>query len=368
MEIVQRAKSLTPKIEIYERAVVVPIQSLRNKEFQAGVVTRHGDFCELSVHMKPGLTCKPPSNDYSVNKKVAGKHLFCGMLQNSHFGHFMVESITRIWASTILADVDSLVFYKREKRRGIPTFVEDFISLFSGKIPISIVEEPTEFETLFVPNQLGIERSGVFIHHAAVESNVTNLLETIRSSVKGKLYPEKVYVSRSQLSGREGTFVGEKIIEQNLKRQGYYVIYPEKMSVFEQLQYYVSAKKIIFADGSAYHLFAIVVEETQDVFVIWRRKKHSDFDFQLLSKTNKRSKGEPYLKGYWKAAGLPVVSSTQISELDCSRLKMALIKNGFVDGSTKWDTPEKSLVSKEVEAISAFRKVELEYIEVEQTV
>jgi hypothetical protein len=101
------------------------------------------------------------------------------------------------------------------------------------------------------------------------------------------------------------------------------------MSVLEQLQFYVSAKKIIFFDGSAYHLFAMVAQATQDVFVIWRRKKHFGFDFQLISKTGELSKGKPYLKGYWKAAGLPVVSSTQISDLDHDKLHESLVAHNY---------------------------------------
>ena len=361
MEIVKRALSLTPKIEIHDNAVVVPIQNLRNGEFQAGVMTSSGEFCEQSVHIKAGLKCLPPSKDFTISKKVAGKHLYCGMLQNSHFGHFLVESISRLWASSMLKDIDTLVFYKREKRRGVPEFAEDFVALFSDKIPITIVEEPTEFETLFVPNQLGIEGSGVFIHHSATVPCVSKLLETVKQSIEGKTYPEKIYVSRSKLSGKEGGFVGEKQVEQNLKRQGYQIIHPEKMSVLEQLQYYVSAKKIIFSDGSAYHLFAVVAKAGQEVFIIWRRKKHFDFDFQLISKTGKPSKGKPCLKGYWKTTGRPVVSSTQIADLDYSQLQKALIELEFIDSDHEWNAPEKATIIKEVEDISAVRKVVLDY-------
>ncbi|MBE91124.1 hypothetical protein BZA03_10927 [Alteromonas sp. I10] len=73
----------------------------------------------------------------------------------------------------------------------------------------------------------------------------------------------------------------------------------------------------------------MVAQATQDVFVIWRRKKHFDFDFQLISKTGELSKGKPYLKGYWKAAGLPVVSSTQISDLDHDKLHESLVAHNY---------------------------------------
>lgn len=176
------------------------------------MITSSGDFCKYSVHIKAGLNCIPPSDDYSVSKKLAGKHLFCGMLQNSHFGHFMVESVSRLWASGFLKDIDSLVFYKREKRRGVPKFVEDFVALLTNEISITIVEEATEFETLFVPNQLGIERSGVFVHHNAAEPCVNNLIEAVRASLQGKNFPEKLYVSRSQLSGgKEALLEREKL-------------------------------------------------------------------------------------------------------------------------------------------------------------
>ena len=74
------------------------------------------------------------------------------------------------------------------------------------------MEEATEFETLFVPNQLGIERSGVFVHHNAAEPCVNNLIEAVRASLQGKNFPEKLYVSRSQLSGgKEALLEREKL-------------------------------------------------------------------------------------------------------------------------------------------------------------
>tara|TARA_Y100000588_G_C14127272_1_gene869994 strand:+ start:292 stop:444 length:153 start_codon:yes stop_codon:yes gene_type:complete len=49
----------------------------------------------------------------------------------------------------------------------------------------------------------------------------------------------------------------------------------------------------------------------------------------LISKTGELSKGKPYLKGYWKAAGLPVVSSTQISDLDHDKLHESLVAHNY---------------------------------------
>jgi hypothetical protein len=53
---------------------------------------------------------------------------------------------------------------------------------------------------------------------------------------------------------------------------GYTIIRPETMSLSRQIIAYNAVEELVFAEGSALHLYAPVARPDQRVFVIWRRK------------------------------------------------------------------------------------------------
>ncbi len=70
------------------------------------------------------------------------------MLQE-HFGHFLTESIGRIWAQKYLSsEFNSMVFYHRIPGGRIPSFVRDIMELLVPNIKINIIQEPTIIEEL----------------------------------------------------------------------------------------------------------------------------------------------------------------------------------------------------------------------------
>jgi capsular polysaccharide biosynthesis protein len=175
-------------------------------------------------------------------------------------------------------------------------------------------------------------------------------------------YPDKVYISRSKLKGNEGQILAEEILEASLVKEGYVVIHPQELNVKEQLFYYANADKLIFADGSAFHLYVLVANENQNSFIVWRRKKHFDFDMQLRSFIGKLTYGEPCLLGYYTPEKEQHNSARHKAKLDYQALKHQMIEYDFIDGKT-WIMPTDSDYSEEIHVIEKRLRKKLVYIE-----
>lgn len=63
-----------------------------------------------------------------------------------------------------------------------------------------------------------------------------------------------VYVSRRKLTPITVKMPGEDYLEAQLQERGVEVIWPETMSLKDQIDIYARAKKIIFAEGSSIHV------------------------------------------------------------------------------------------------------------------
>jgi hypothetical protein len=211
-----------------------------------------------------------------------------------------------------------------------------------------------------VSEQICQARQGILLKHGVFEP----LFDKFRSAFQGQTtsYPNKVYVSRSKLNGNEGLVLAERILEKSLELEGYTVIHPQELSVNEQLNFYTNAEKLIFSDGSAFHLYILVAQQFQDCFIVWRRKKHNDFDIQLKSFVGKSTYGKPCLDGYFTPENEAHNSARHKAKLDFEKLKSQLVEHGFIDG-VEWVLPNERDFSDEIELLEKRFKKGLVYVE-----
>lgn len=349
-----------PEIQFLESAVVCPIQNfnVRQKTFYAGVISREGVPCELAEQKKTNFCNIPPQIPAEPVKHLSGRWLFCGMLQNRHFGHFLTESLTRLWAVKQCTNIDGILFYLRSPEAKIAGFVDKITTKLVGNIKVHYIIEPTRVEELIVPSHLGHEKHGHILNHRYN----AQILRSLTCDDHTRPNADKIYVSRSNLRGHEGAFLNEKHLENLLEKEGYLIVHPQEMTIDEQIYYYANAKKLIFADGSAFHLFVLVANQEQDVFVVWRRKKHALFDEQLRSFTGKNTKGQPCLQGYYALKSDNYSSATQKSILNFEELRAQLHSSGFI-ASSKWAQPSNEQVHQEVQELQQRFQKEYEFFE-----
>lgn len=302
----------------------------------AGVLDGDGRYCPhgaLWRKYRP-LTTEPPMPE-KVETTLPGRWLWGGVLW-AHFGHFLVESTSRLWALAELdRPVDGILFIPKRPAVGemVRGFQTDFIGLMAPGLPIRVAAEPMQVEELVVPGQgfgLGKITSGTRKFRDAIHAQFA-------CDVKPE-GPEKIYISRSKLGLGKGGLLGEEQLEERLQAEGYEIFHPQEHDIATQLARYKAAKRVIAADGSALHLFAMVGRPDQPVAMILRRQSSAN---NLLAQNVASFCGSTpvvigALRTEWVKADQKVSNRLSFGELNHAVLGRALGEAGFVRKGQDW--------------------------------
>lgn len=227
---------------------------------------RHGRIVQIGPGNNPPKT--------GVIKHMTGTFYFGGVLLNN-YGHFLLESLSRLWAYPLLKnDQLPIVFFcpwgipdlnnknhyitQAFKSLGIPTkrilFIVEQVSLEK----IIIAEQKYGFGKCLNPD-------GVFMNF------IRSFSHPVTRQPAQSLY-RNIYVSRSELPYSQGRPIGEKIFEAFLAQNGYTIVYPEKLTLYQQLAIYQTAEKIIFCDGGATYSMILLPDVRAKIAIIARRR------------------------------------------------------------------------------------------------
>lgn len=280
------------------------------------------------------LTTEPAAPE-KIEEEISGRWLWGGVLW-AHFGHFLVESTSRLWAVDHLdKPIDGILFIPKRPRvgEGVRGFHTDFIQLMAPDIPVRVAAEPVRVQELVVPGQgfgLGKITSGTQKFRDALHNRFACDVEPDG--------PDKIYISRSALGLGKGGLLGEERLEQLLEAEGYTVFHPQKHDIATQIARYKAAKQVVAADGSALHMFAMVGRPDQQVAMILRRKSGAH---NLLSDNVAHFCGRPplvigALRTEWVKAGKQRSNRQSFGELNLLAIGHALGEAGFVSKDANW--------------------------------
>ena len=324
----------TREVVTVKNAIVYPPKESAMIQ-EAGVLTETGDYIahgatwrgRRPITMKPSVAENP-------SQHLKGRWLFGGLLW-VHFGHFLAESTSRLWALDQLKDLDGIVFFPKRPKVGetIIPFQMDFLRLLGCDLPVHIATEPTEVETLFVPGQgfgLGPLSTGTEEYRGYFHRNFGKSI-----APDG---PEKLYLSRSALGPKRGGIIGEEYVEANLEKHGYEIFHPQQHSMEIQIARYKAAKKIVSLDGSALHLFALVGQPDQDVAMILRRTSgvYKNIENQLGQFCRRSPVVIDAIESDWVLEGSNRPDRQSVGSLNHSLLSAALAEQGFIDTADGW--------------------------------
>lgn len=217
-----------------------------------------------------------------------------------HFGHFLHESLTRLWwlapleglegaarqAAERLQQVegDVVFFMPRwlDEGKQLLPYMEEILALL--RLParrIRILRGPLRFRELLIPACVWGFGSDVqaLDRHLACDSHA--LMRHLLASAQVPAPPgeepapaPKVYVSRSGLPIHLGRLIGDVVLDPLLQESGYRVFHPERASLAEQIRLYGQASDLIFMDGSSvYVLWFAKLRPCTRVRVILRRQQ-----------------------------------------------------------------------------------------------
>ena len=341
-----------PVLEILDGGIVAPISRFdlarggARGQFDGGVYRADGTISIVALQEKVAYDNVPAEIAPMVEEAmVPGRHLFGGLMQTGHFGHFVAECLTRMWAARYVDGIDSTVFIPRRTGAKVPGYADSLLGLLGIPGPIIVVDRPMAYERLVVPSQLGRAGSG-FIWGDPITAELLAPLREIAPAPH-----RKIYVSRAGLKPTDGGILLEQELERLLADDGYHIVRPEQYSLAEQFSLYNGAEKLIFADGSAVHVYALCTVPSQNVAIIWRRKASSTFLNQIESFGGKRPTSITALLRQWTPqVGFGAAAQSR-GELDFPALHVALAEAGFVDGSA-WDAISEDRVSEEIARLS----------------
>lgn len=312
-----------PSIDSLRNAVIVP--ETEDKRWRCGVLDNTGAFCENSRTMisRTRFTTPPKMPADGMITDLPGRHLWGGVAR-LHFGHFLTETITRLWALDHLkTPVESVIFqpvYHRDVKTFLGRELKGLAELLCGDVPLKVYDTPQRVEELHVPSQgLG------HLYWSRGTPEFRHFMRTRLEAAFEPNGPEKLYISRTGMEklGR-GIDQEEQIIEIMLKA-GYTIFQPERYTIRQQAEYYRAARMVVGGDGSAFHFAAHLLQPGTKVGLIMRR--HSPDVFNAIARQID-ALGEVTLSTLHPL--LAEDDAVEIPRINLFRLERALRRKGFI--------------------------------------
>jgi capsular polysaccharide biosynthesis protein len=304
----------------------------------AGVLDADGATCLHAATWRGARTMMtPPAPPEGPVARLPGRHLYAGQLW-AHFGHFLCESLARLWALDRAGPLDGIVFLPKRPGRveALSGWQREMFALFGVDLPVRVLDRPTVVEELVVPGQgFGIGR---------MFAGTPEFRDFVRDRFAPGVIPDgpdRLYLSRTALGGAEGGILGERHIEENIARCGYTVFHPQAHTIATQVAAYRAARAVVGPDGSAFHMLAFADPTPKDVGVILRRSSSvpEGIGTHIAAFTGQAPHLIDALVADWVPEGTARANRNAFGQVDFARLQARLAAAGFIDDGVRWTAP-----------------------------
>lgn len=246
-----------PEDATYHDALAMPTKAIpRNgpQEMQGGIFDRDGNFIQSSGLFR-GV--KSPIMAYGrVEADGAdlfeGKAGYGGFLYRGHYGHFLIESMSRMWRLMRDKEFDR-IFFHAHPGHVAPCKIGEFIFSRMGISldRISVITKPIKFSSITIPGtslRLGGEECHM-VHRQVCAAVADGVEADYFSSPPSDARP--IYFSRTKFRVRP--VFGERELEEELRKNDWEIVYPETLTVEQQIK--ISRKSNVYCGviGSAMH-------------------------------------------------------------------------------------------------------------------
>lgn len=302
----------------------------------------------------------PPEIDEPV-ERLEGRWLFGGLFY-AHFGHFLVESSTRLWAADKIADLDGVIFYPKQRMTHEWRYLRGMVPFLGlsglGHLKIRAPQRPVIIDELFTPPP-GFGMGEMMAGRPEYRDWVQRAL----GRDVAPLGAEDIYVSRAHLPTKRGSIFLETRVEALMAEAGYHIFHPQELPLELQIAQWKAAKRIVGLDGSALHLAAMLVGPDTKVALINRAPSENIIDYitQFRHFAGVEVTRIDALAGYWAPEGQPLVKREVQSRLDFPAAGQALAKAGFLADGDSWTDPPEAEIAAEVAEYSRRMDAALAY-------
>ena len=274
-----RISPMAPYVRVAQGVMVPPAPSSQDRSdaiHHGGVADAAGRFDPVANHYAsiwPWVHSVGtwPEALQNSGDSLAGTALYGGIARE-HFGHFITESLGRIWFALMhpAEKTDALCFLRSPIG---PPSVEgmQLLDLFAGLPPVRILDAPLRADEVIVPLQATASEHAIQCDPMAARLMRRGLAPHIPARGERSLY-----VSRSRITppaGRafSGSILEERFLESLLEAAGYEIFHPQEHDVADQIRTYRSAARILVNEGTALHLVALAARRDASVAIIARR-------------------------------------------------------------------------------------------------
>ncbi|HIE55979.1 MAG TPA: DUF563 domain-containing protein, partial [Chromatiaceae bacterium] len=246
------------------RATATPGRQCSPEEAEAGIYDARGRLVAASLHQRRNKYFTAATPWELIQPRNApilhGRHLYLGWFFD-HYGHFILESLSRCWALAEAGSVDGYLFHRPETHRKAPAQLLRLLELLG--IPqekVRFIDSTTRFEELLVPSQQAVLARGISRETLDLYTRMA-----FRAWKQGgeRRHNRSLYLSRRFLGSDMRQAANEWMLERSFRNEGYQVLHPHYMDGIDQLSIYYKAKRFAGLDGSGLHniLFAEAPEE-----------------------------------------------------------------------------------------------------------
>jgi len=237
-----------------ESATVTASRYLGPEQAEGGVYDADGLYVPSSRHLRrvKDLTATNPeeipvSSDVSV---LPGRYLYLGWFFN-HYGHFILESLSRFWAVKEATSVDGYIMHLHAADSRPASYLMAFFDLL--EIPrekLLFADRDMQVEQLLLPSQQAVLSRGMSDEMLKLYRDLGH--RAAQQAGRGSS-SSKLYISRRLLPPDQRGASNEKALEERFEARGYRVIHPQYMDVRRQLALYSGAQEFAGLEGSGLH-------------------------------------------------------------------------------------------------------------------
>lgn len=248
-------QKIQTKADIIQNGIVLPRkEGIGSSWGIGGVVDQDGNFVNSSAERGFG-------GKYEIDKNTIKDYqcevIYLGYLID-HWGVFLVDFLRRIyWKFVNSTKRTKLAFcgigFKEGTYGSIDKNCRELFSLIGiSDDDIIDIRIPSRFKKVIIPEP-GYEYDAYYNPNFVLPYNIA--AEKVLSTRQDE-YPELLYLSRMHFQKKKEA--GERAIEYLFRKNGFTVIYPESLSVTEQISFFSQAKIIASIEGTIAHnvLFA----------------------------------------------------------------------------------------------------------------
>lgn len=273
---------------------------------------------------------EPPKECKIIEKPF----LYIGAFETYQYGHFLVEGVSQLWALAENRDVP--VFYanwmnsiKRIRMRRKKSYIDDFMSY----LPISrdglyYSDRLIKFNKIRIPQHTSVFGDKMFNHHRLVPEFVAKkILETNETTFSEY---ETIYLSRSKLKDGARSIINESDLEARLREKEVEIVYPESMTLSQQIILLNSSKNIIAVQGSALHSILFILTSGVDIYTIASEKTWLG-TFYMIDKIKAPELTNTYVFTMRSDSGDDAAEWTQNKVIDVEGTMAQLSSKGLFD-------------------------------------